>query len=351
MKLLIAGDYTQHWRAPAWVRGLQELGVNIVEYDWRKDYTRHPFLAHTERRYLIGPAIVRINRRLIKVAEQTNPDLILIFAGQPIYPQTIRTLTSKYPVAGYHNDDPFGIWGRRRYWRYYVQSLPEYTCHHVFRELNISEYQQHGCSRVKLLRYFYLPWMHFPINASELQPNGSRNDVVFIGQGQPGKRIDYITTLVEAGVKIGLYGDARTWKKYLPSHIYKKLSPILPSINRDYARTVALSKICLALLSEVHRDDYTVRSFEIPACRGFMLSERTDCMRSLFTEDVEAAYFSGVDELINKVQFYRNNDGDRLSIADKGYRRCIVDGYDVFNRMRQWISDLVDWNLLSNTSI
>ena len=90
----------------------------------------------------------------------------------------------------------------------------------------------------------------------------------------------------------------------------------------------------LGLLYRENRDLQTSRSFEIPACGGFMLAERTEEHRMYFEEDKEAAYFDSFDELISKLRFYISHESVRLRIARAGYQRCLDSPYRYTDRAR-----------------
>ena len=62
-------------------------------------------------------------------------------------------------------------------------------------------------------------------------------------------------------------------------------------IGDDYRKTICSSKIVLGFLRKVNADTQTSRTFEIPACGGFMLMERTENQQRLFEEGKEAEYF------------------------------------------------------------
>jgi len=345
MRILVAGDYTQPWRAPAWARALRELGLEVIEYDLRSQYSLG-LLGKVERRYVVGPGIFRINQRLLRLASEYNPDVILVYAGQPVLPSTVQTLSRSFWVTGYQNDDVFGGWKNRfggRFFRAFIQSLRFYTSYHVFRDINVSEYQQHGCSRVKLLRYFYLPWQHYPIKVNSEDRERLGADVLFIGAGQPDTRVHYVIALLDAGVNLRIYGNMHTWRRYLPESAFHRLQPISLIEGHDYAKAICSAKICLAMFSKTNRDQYSLRSFEIPACGGFMLAERTSVMLSLFREGEEAEYFSDASELLAKVHYYLTNEDLRVWIATAGRERCLRDRHDVYSRMRQWLSDLAEW--------
>jgi spore maturation protein CgeB len=64
-----------------------------------------------------------------------------------------------------------------------------------------------------------------------------------------------------------------------------------------------------------------MRTFELPACGGFVLAERTEAHQVLFAEDREAAFFGTPDELVAKVRHWLGRDDDRRAIADAAHRK------------------------------
>ena len=74
-------------------------------------------------------------------------------------------------------------------------------------------------------------------------------------------------------------------------------------------------------------DTFTTRTFEIPACGGFLLAERSEMHNKLFIEDKEAVFFSDKEELVEKVKFYLNNDEKRNLISINGNKRINSSNY------------------------
>ena len=339
LRIVIVGSVQSIWAAPAFARALEQLGVEVFFFDWGSMFSRG-MIGRFESRFMCGPAVRRAHKTLLKYIDSINPDLLLIHNGRLFGPETIAKLKQRWWVAGYMHDDPFGAFSRKAYFRLFKRAIPFYNSHHVIRPENIYEYQQLGVKHVKILMTHYSPWMHYPMRGND---SHYEFEVVFIGHAERDRRIDYVTDIVNAGIPLRIFGDPKYWRRYLPPEVQRRLPPITPRLGKSYARTISFSKICLAFHSQANRDRYSHRVFEIPACRGFLLAERTDIMRSLYEEGKEAEFFDSSDELVDKIRFYLKHDSAREQIAQKGYERCTKSGYDVVSRMRQWLMDIQEF--------
>jgi spore maturation protein CgeB len=87
------------------------------------------------------------------------------------------------------------------------------------------------------------------------------------------------------------------------------------------SRVLNASKVNLAFLRKANRDRHDQRTFEIPACGGFELSERTDEVLSFFEEGQEIECFGSVEELREKAAYYLKHESQRRRIASAGLAR------------------------------
>lgn len=341
-RILVVGRSQIEAFAPAWVRGLRQLGHDVHFFD-SSQFFSHGLIGRIGRRFMAGTAIRHTNDHLQKTVTRVQPDIVLIHNGNPVRLETVLELRQKCWVAGYHHDDPFGSFGRQPRFRIFREAIPAYDSHHVIREENISDYRRIGVDRVKILQTYYVPWLHYPRSKDGGQSSGLRFDVVFIGHAERDTRISYITDMLREGVALEIFGSLKYWRRYLPLDFYKRLAPIEPRYGDAYGRTLSEAKICLAFFSSGNRDRYAYRVFEIPACGGFLLAERTDLMETLYEEGKEAEYFASSDEMVDKIRFYLRHDKVRQQIAQRGHERCLRSGYDVMSRMRQWILDTMEF--------
>lgn len=87
------------------------------------------------------------------------------------------------------------------------------------------------------------------------------------------------------------------------------------------------------------QDLTSARTFEIPACKGFMLHIDNEEVRGLFTPGEEIDVFNDVDELCAKIESYLAHDEEREAMIEPAYRRC-VPAYSYDERARvisEWI--------------
>jgi spore maturation protein CgeB len=74
-----------------------------------------------------------------------------------------------------------------------------------------------------------------------------------------------------------------------------------------------------------------------------MLSEYSDDLATLFREGEEAEFFRSEEEMLAKIEHYLNDEFNRKSVAESGFRRVYQDGHDVVSRMGQvliWVEEL-----------
>ena len=130
---------------------------------------------------------------------------------------------------------------------------------------------------------------------------------------------------------------------HAPPGLRARLGPIHHILGENYRRAICAARISACFFSKKNRDEYTRRVFEITACGGFLLAERTPMMLELFPEGSSAEYFASQAEFVDKARFYCSNEAARLRIAARGYERVRAEGHDLFSRMRQWLGDVARW--------
>jgi hypothetical protein len=342
-KLLIArGAFYEDMYENAWHRALKELGVQSEIFETHS-FTLPGFLGRVERRLLWGPGIARLQKKFIEKVRHEKPDATLLYQGHYFDQTTLEEIRPYTFIAGYHNDDPFGPHKNMLRYRLILPALPFYHGFHVYRSCNVEEALEHGVPKVKVLKPYYLPWLDYPRKLSKEERTSFGCDIIFAGHAENDIRIYCLTAMVRAGIDLHLHGDEKFWKPLLFPDVYERLKPIRKVTGEDYRKALCGAKIAACFFSKWNRDQYTRRSFEIPACGVFMLAERTLMMQEVFEECKEAEYFSSPEEFVDKVRFYLKHDSVREKIARAGQLRVTSSGHDIYSRMKQWLEDISQW--------
>jgi hypothetical protein len=280
------------------------------------------------RRRLFGEADESdVNGRLRALPASPAPDVVWVDKGLTVEPGTLRALRERWPdvlLVNYSGDDMFNPRNQTPAWR---DSIGIYDLFVTTKSFNGPELEAAGARRVFHIEKGFSPEVHRPLPVTPEVRAAFGGDVGFVGWPERARERS-IRHLARHGVEVRVWGPWPKWKAAPRVRVEGR-----PLWDDDYARALAAFRINLGFLRRVNRDRHTTRSVEIPACGGFLLAERTDEHRNLFREDVEAAYFSSDDELLEKVRYYLAHEQERARIATAGLLRCREGGYSNQERL------------------
>lgn len=280
------------------------------------------------RRILRPWLVSALGRRILDICREWSPDLLFVYKGTWVHPDVVRGAREAGTVAvNVYPDVSFVVHGP-----YIPRALPEYDWVFTTKTFGLEDMRKAlGVSRASLLAHSFDPEVHRPVRlgARDLEEYGC--DVSFAGTWSPKKQA-FIEEMAAGlgGATFRVWGDG--WN-HRP--VRGPVTVAGRGVHGDeYARVLCAARINLGLLSEARRgasggDQVTTRSFEIPACGGFLLHERTEEFAELFREDEECAMFSTVAEAVGKARWFLDHEADRVRVADAGRRRALGSGYSV----------------------
>lgn len=351
MKFLLVESWYSHIYAEPFFWRLKELGEEVDGFRECEFFEAGAWpdpiaalLARTAKaqdKFRFGPRMSRMNRALVERVRETRPDVVFVFRGTHLYPETLRRIRQLgCYVVGWNNDDPFGARYPGYFWRHFLGGIVHYDRIYAYRQANVGELVRRGCPRADVLRSFYIRELNHPVAPGEIAASPYASDVSFIGHWEDDGRSDVVDRLLDAGdFDFRLWGTL--WNRARNAErLRRRFGEIRPLYKADYNLAVASSKICLVFLSTLNNDTYTRRCFEIPAAGTFMLAQHTDDLTSLFAPGREAEYFRDADELLAKIRLYLREAGRRQDIAAAGRRRLLADGHEALDRARRVRDDV-----------
>jgi len=352
MKIFIAGDGHSDLHELAMYKAFKKLEHKVFFFGWNKHFRSNNPAINLFRRiqfkFILGPQINHINNMFIEALIRFKPDLIFIYRGTHIKPQTLNKIKFLFPnvtLCGYNNDDPFSSGYGYYIWRNFINSIPSYDLIFSYRPRNIKDYKKAGAKSVALLRSWFIPNKHYNLMLSDKDQLTYNCDVVFVGHYENDGRLEFLEEIVRAGYKLNLFGHGYGWNKHIKKSLsLQHLYPIKNVWNINYCKALSGAKIGLCFLSKLNNDSYTRRCFEIPATKTLLLSEFSNDLATIFTEGVDADFFRNKNELVNKVKFYIENENIRTKIAQNGYKRVVADKHDILSRVKYVLNVALNLN-------
>ena len=277
-------------------------------------------------RLAAGPKVNRLNRDLLAMAEREKPDLVWTDKLLQMQPATLDALRAMgIATVSYMIDNPFGTRNDPG-WRLYMKDIPHYDLHVVQRDANIIDYKKRGARDVIKIQTAYEPTIHYAPPPGWSDKDRDR-DISFIGTPYD-RRGEFLTRLwKEFGVPVTVSGGL-VWKEQLSAEAVSAMYRGNGELFRDaYREGIWKSKINLSFLTHANQDEFAHKSFEIAACEGFLLVERSEGHLQRFVEDEEAVFFSTIEECVEKIRRYLPDEAARARIAAAGRARAERSGY------------------------
>jgi spore maturation protein CgeB len=360
VKIVLAGDWHSDVHERPMADALARLGHAVEPFGWHKYLTRAEgpagprggpslLLLKAQNKYLVGPAIRRVNRDLVALVAREQPDLLFVYRGTHVLASSLREIRGRSPrtlLVGYNNDDPFAGAQPRWPWRHFITAIPEYDRMLAYRRHNLADFTSAGARSTGLLLPWFVPAIHRPMALAPDERSRYGCDVVFVGHFENDGRLNCLEALGAAGVHVRVFGPGRgfrgnDWDAPLTrSPALRHLAPTEMVWGAEYAKALCGAKLALCFMSRRNRDSYTRRCFEIPATRTLLMSEYSEDLSAMFREGIDADYFRTPEELVRKVQGYLSDEQRRNRVAQSGFDRAFLHGHDVDTRMRTMLRDL-----------
>ncbi len=333
LRVLYLSGLTPGYYGAFRLQALRRIGVEAVVPLDTMDYTGvRGMWGKVQHRLQAGPGVVRLNRAVLAAARAGLVNVAWCDKVLGLWPETLRELRAMGVVTiDYVNDNPFGP-RRDPGWRLFRKALPEYDLHAVPRASSVKEFEQHGGRNVMRILFTYEPTVHFPPPVGWSDRDRDRA-VSFVGTPYD-DRGAFLASLWRAGTPLDVSGSRPHWEAALPADAFAAIFRIGELKGDAYREAIWGSRINLSFVTHGNMDDVAHKSFEIAACGGFLLAERTAEHLACFREDEEAVFFSDGQECLAKINRYLPDEAARARIAAAGQRRAAASGYDNDSMMR-----------------
>lgn len=289
-------------------------------------------------RLQISPSISSLNRAIVAKVAKTNYDILWLDKGWMIQPGTLKRIRDRVSsIVLFNNDNPWGD-HERGMWRLLKQIIPLVDEIVVPRYSVVRAYELRGAKQVSVTDFGFAPARQYCPDA----PVTKEYDLCFIGTaikdggGIRQHRTEFLVDLAKLlPGRISVFGYG--WKAALRG-AEGYFRTIGDGVYGDlYRETIWKSKVSLSFVTRDYWDETSHRAFEITACGGCLLAERTSRLERCFAEAEQAVYFNSVPECARLAAQLLEDESLRNRISLAGHERAIRSGYDNRSRLREVI--------------
>ncbi len=336
--IVIAGDFCFFSTTLGLANGFRALGWNVYEVDiGRYSPQARTIGGKIWARLSLPYSVLRYNKGIIATVKAARPRAFLTVKGRCIAKETLQMICS-YGVqtVNYYPDARFSFPGIDE------TIFPDYDRFYTTKSYQVDYLKSRlGAFKVELLHHGYISGVHSP----PIKPHSDvpAIDVLYIGNHTKEKET-WLCGVKRRfpNIRMRIFGNR--WNNIKGCDILQSSIARMPIYGAEYAAAIHAAKINLGIHMGITDDSgwydrVSTRTFEIPACKGFMLHIDNEDVRQLFTPGVEIDVFKNEDELCAKIDYYLAHDDIRRKMLERAYKRCVpAYSYDERARvMADWI--------------
>jgi spore maturation protein CgeB len=249
---------------------------------------------------------------------------IIIFKGMQFSRQMLEECKRLAPTALWINinpDDPYNLISRAASNSNIIDSLSFFDVYCIWSHLIADRLRNDGCKKVIYLPFGYDTSYHVP---HKPQHQTSTALISFIGSWDKEREANLAQL---AGYDFCIHGNG--WKRASRAFPLSSSLSFRDVFGSEMAAVIASSDICLNLLRPQNRGSHNMRTFELPAMGGLMLTNRTAEQQEFFPENDSSYMYDDVAELKAKIEYILANKREADQVRARGMERVRGNSYSI----------------------
>jgi len=331
MKILVVGSDKIYAIENFYVKYLREAGIDILHFSAQSifyDYYQKGILNKLMFKSGLSTIHKKINEQFIHVVDEFKPEIVWVFKGMEIFPQSLRYAKAKnIKLVNYNPDSPFVFSGKGSGNVNVKRSIELYDLHLTYN----SEVKKEMESVYKIPTAI-LPF-GYDVSDTVFETSCGLEEVIktcFLGN--PDKdRAAFLDELAAQGVALDVYGNY--WKKFLK---HPGITIFDPVYGDEVWKVLRKYRVQLNLMRPHNPDTHNMRSFEVPGIGGIQLATETFDHKTYFQPGKEIFLYQNMEECvqqIKKILALTAKEADK--IRQQARMRSIQSAYTYKDRTKQ----------------
>lgn len=319
MKILLIGSNNNWSIERIYKRELESLGHQVELLDVQNqfyDYYYKSLFHKLIYRIGISGILSKINKGVLSQVSSKHYEIIWVFKGMELFPDTLRVLKSKTnKLINYNPDNPFIFSGKGSGNSNVTNGISLYDLHLTYDAWVKEKIEREYNIQTELLPFGF---DEEAISDEELNAIDEVNAVCFLGN--PDKyRASIIQKLVDQQIEVHLYGN--DWQKFVNHRCAIIHQPVY---GQGLYKTLRKYRVQLNIMRAHNLNSHNMRSIEIPGAGGVMLAPKTADHLSFFKLGEEIFVYAGTENLISETQRLLNLDKSEVEQIRKSARRKVL---------------------------
>ncbi len=300
--LLIGSDYT--WSIERIYKSeLEKLGNKVELFPVQNmfyDYYYKSILHKLIYRVGLSKILTKINIILLTKVDDEKYDLIWVFKGMEIFPETLKALkkiTNK--LINYNPDNPFIFSGKGSGNQNVTNSISIFDLYLTYDAWVKEKIDNEFKIRTEILCFGF---DSTTVQNIDLNTEDEVLAVCFIGNPDV-YRVAIIKSLLKNGIEVHLYGN--DWFKYIKHELSVIHNPVY---GHEFYKTLRKYRVQLNIMRVHNLNSHNMRSMEIPGVGGVMLAPQTADHLSFYKVGKEIFLYDNEFSLIEQAKRILSTD-------------------------------------------
>ena len=324
-RILIVGSKEKFTLDHTYYKTLKHLGYKVDFLNVEKSLNNRMIAKIKIYLTRLNYKILREKILLFFKKKKEQYELIIFFKSIFLDYETIckiKSMNSKAKFVNIFPDDPFNIYNPIISNKNFLKTMPKYDLFCIWSYKLKKKLENKFETRI-----LYLPFGYDSLNVSKfkIKTKKIRDEVSFIGTYDQ----DRLNIINSIKIKKNIYGG--NWWRYsgrslnnsiVGKHIYG--NQIFKLMNE--------TAISLNVLRKQNLTSHNMKTFEIPANNGLMLTTRSKEQNKFFKENLGCYMYSSKKELNKKIKFILKNPQKAAKV--RKYGNLIVKKYSYIRRVK-----------------
>lgn len=324
---------------------LEQCGVEVLVFNTHKyaskfeKWTGHLAKILKYRRLTYNSSA--LEKDLIVFCNDAKPDIIWFEWARDVKPSAFKALMKIDPrpfFISFQDDNP---WGDRKsdqwMWYDYFKVVPYFDLHLIKRASDIENLKKLGAKACRFWQHGIFSPLYHPLTD---QVTEKKFAVSFVGTCMDkDNRGLLIEEILDAGIDIHIFGPL--WDKRMGGLVRRYPNNFHPPVwGQEYADVIRQSLISLLLVSNSNKDEWTMRSYEIPGCATAALVLKTPTHEKMFVDGETGFFYDNASRCVEVLKNVLSQPGLAIKVGLNAEKTFKEKGFTLENRMHELLDEL-----------